>query len=207
MIGARVLLVRHAPTAATRRGVFAADEPLDPRGRQQAAALAGMLPAIEALVSPAARAVETAVLAGYADATRDPDLGEADFGAWAGRRLDDVGREDPAALRRWLTEPDAAPPGGESIADLMRRVARLLARLRDRQAVCFTHGGPIKAAVVHALGAPLAAVWRVDVAPCSVTELRPRSDGGWTVAGVNRPGRPGGQHRPTSTAAVVRTAP
>ncbi len=32
MVGARVLLVRHAPTAATRRGVFAADERLDPRG-------------------------------------------------------------------------------------------------------------------------------------------------------------------------------
>ncbi len=41
-----------------------------------------------------------------------------------------------------------------------------------------------QAAVVLALGAPLSAFWRIDVAPLGVTELRAH-DGRWTVGRVN----------------------
>ena len=54
----------------------------------------------------------------------------------------------------------------------------------DGRAVAITHGGVVKAAVVHALGAPLAAFWQVDVSPLSITELHAH-DGRWTVARVN----------------------
>jgi hypothetical protein len=37
---------------------------------------------------------------------------------------------------------------------------------------------------VHALGAPPAAFWRVDVTPLGLTELHAH-DGRWTVARVN----------------------
>jgi broad specificity phosphatase PhoE len=39
-----LLLVRHAPTAATRAAAFPLDEPLDDDGRAAAASLAGALP-------------------------------------------------------------------------------------------------------------------------------------------------------------------
>jgi broad specificity phosphatase PhoE len=52
------------------------------------------------------------------------------------------------------------------------------------RAIAVTHAGVVKAAVVHALGAPAAAFWRVDVAPLAVTELHAH-DGRWTLTRVN----------------------
>ena len=85
-----------------------------------------------------------------------------------------------------MTDPHAAPHGGESLAALLGRVAGWL----DAQAACHgrgiavTHAGVVKAAVVHALGAPAAAFWRVDVTPLALTELHAH-DGRWTVTRVN----------------------
>jgi broad specificity phosphatase PhoE len=55
---------------------------------------------------------------------------------------------------------------------------------RDGRTIAVTHGGVVKAAVVHALAAPPDAFWRVDVAPLALTELHAH-DGRWTVARVN----------------------
>jgi uncharacterized protein (DUF1800 family) len=52
-----------------------------------------------------------------------------------------------------------------------------------------THsGGPIRAAVAHALGAPLAAIWRIEAAPLGVAELHCH-DGSWRVMRLNAPVR------------------
>jgi broad specificity phosphatase PhoE len=176
----RLLLVRHAPTAATRAFAFPLDEPLDAPGRTAAAALAAALPSrCEVLSSPALRCLETAAAAGR-EAVCDDALAECDFGGWGGLTLADV---DASA---WMTDPDAAPPGGESLRGFAARVARWLDEQAgcDGAAVAITHGGVVKAAVVHALGAPAAAFWRVDVTPLAVTELHAH-DGRWTVARVN----------------------
>jgi broad specificity phosphatase PhoE len=85
-----------------------------------------------------------------------------------------------------MTDPDAAPHGGESLAQVLARVRGWL----DAQAglsgtaVAITHAGVVKAAVVAALDAPPSAFWRIDVAPLSVTELHAH-DGRWTVTRVN----------------------
>src|SRR5262245_21156138 len=179
----RLLLVRHAPTDATRRAAFPGDEPLDEDARRQVAALAGRLPrSYEALSSPALRCRETARAAGL-EATAEPALAECDFGAWAGRSLAEI---DEAAARAWMTDPESAPHGGESLSQFARRVAGWLdeqAR-RDGAAVAVTHAGVVKGALVHALGAPLASFWRIDVAPLAITELHAH-DGRWTVSRVN----------------------
>ncbi|MDQ3931920.1 MAG: histidine phosphatase family protein [Actinomycetota bacterium] len=184
----RVLLVRHAPTSSTRRAAFPADEELDARGRVEAATLRGTLPRVTALTSPARRASETATLAGFREATVEPALAECGFGRWSGRTFREVQHDDPDHFAAWLADPEACPPGGESIGRLVSRVAGLLESLRSGPpTLSFTHGGPIKAAIVYALEAPMAAVWRVDVAPCSVTELHSRREGGWTLARMNVP--------------------
>jgi broad specificity phosphatase PhoE len=185
---AAVLLVRHAPSEATRGFRFPADEPLDDGGRTEAAALAGLLRADAAVTSPAVRCRETARLAGFAAARIDPGFAELDFGRWAGRDPHEVGRETPLDLERWYGEPTSAPHGGEGLEDLAGRLRGSLHRLRGgRRTVVFTHGGPIKVATLMALGAPLTAVWNLDVAPCSITELRARPDGGWTLTSCNVP--------------------
>jgi broad specificity phosphatase PhoE len=49
-----------------------------------------------------------------------------------------------------------------------------------------THAEVVKAAVVHALGAPLAAFWRIDSSPLALTELHAH-DGRWTLVRLNAP--------------------
>jgi broad specificity phosphatase PhoE len=179
----RLLLVRHAPTDATRELAFPRDEPLDDDARAQAALLAERLPKrCDALSSPALRCRETAHAAGL-DAVPDPALAECDFGDWAGRSLADI---DASAARDWMTDPDARPHGGESLTAFAGRVASWLddQASQDGSAVAVTHGGVVKGALVHALGAPLAGFWQIDVAPLTVTELHAH-DGRWTITRVN----------------------
>lgn len=187
--------MRHASTAAVRHAAFGADEPLDGAGHDEAAALRDALPAAgEVLVSPALRARETAAAAGLTGAREVAALAECDFGRWAGRALADVDREEPDAVRAWMSEPGAAPHGGESLIALMARVGGWLAdqaRL-EGSAIAVTHAGVIRAAVAHALGAPPSACWRIEVAPASVSELCAH-DGNWTVARLNE--RPRAVHR------------
>jgi broad specificity phosphatase PhoE len=183
----RLLLVRHAPTAATRATRFPVDEPLDERGRVAAASLGAALPAgCEALTSPALRCRQTAEAAGLSAPSVDPALAECDFGTWTGRSLADVHEAEPETAEAWMLDPHARPHGGESLATFAARVSRWLdcqAQL-DGRAVAVTHAGVVKAAVVHALGAPLDAIWRIDAAPLAITELHAH-DGRWTVTRVN----------------------
>ena len=177
--------MRHAPTSATRANAFPVDEPLDDRGRLAAAALAAALPKrCDVLSSPALRCRQTAEAAGL-EARLDERLAECDFGRWAGTTLQEV---EPDAGRAWMLDPDAAPHGGESLRAFAGRIAAWIDGQAgiDGAAAAITHAGVVKAAVVHALGAPLAAFWRIDAAPLSVTELHAH-DGRWTVTRLNHP--------------------
>jgi broad specificity phosphatase PhoE len=184
----RLTLVRHAPSPATRRSAFPVDEPPDPRGLDEARALAPRMGRFDAAWSgPAARARQTAEALGL-DATIAPELDECDFGAWRGRTLAELDDEDPVAVAAWIEDPAAAPHGGESLLALLDRVGGwLAARAGDGQrVVAVTHAGVIRAALVCALDAPVQAFWRFDVAPLSRTVLHAH-DGLWTVRGVNLP--------------------
>lgn len=191
----RVLLVRHATSAGTRRAAFPATtgacardgcEPLDRAGAVQATALRGILPApSNCWASFAVRALETAWLAGY-DAQPSADLAECDFGRWAGLLPTEVHEADPDGLAAWYADPDAAPHGGERLGDVRARAAAVLTRAREfgGTVVVFTHGGLVKAALLEALGLGAQALWRLDVAPASVTELHPATRG-WRVVRMN----------------------
>jgi broad specificity phosphatase PhoE len=179
-----LLLVRHAPTAATRASTFPLDEPLDERGAAAAALLGAALPPrCAALTSPALRCRQTAEAAGLRDPRVEPALAECDLGTWGGRTLADVHEAEGLG---WIGDPESCAHGGESLVAFAARVSRWLdgqARLEGR-AVAVTHAGVVKAAVVHALRAPLAAFWQVDVAPLGITELHAH-DGRWTITCVN----------------------
>jgi broad specificity phosphatase PhoE len=179
----RLLLVRHAATSATRASAFPADEPLEDGARDAAAALARALPRhCEVLSSPALRCRQTAEAAGL-DPRLDERLAECDFGRWAGATLAEIEPEDG---RVWMLDPDAAPHGGESLRAFAGRIARWIDELAgsDGATAAITHAGVVKAAVVHALDAPLPSFWRIDAAPLSLTELHAH-DGRWTVTRLN----------------------
>lgn len=187
----RLLLVRHAPTAATRRAAFDAGEPVDARGLEAAAGLAGLLPVrAGALMSPALCCRQTAEAAGLA-AEAEPALRGWDVGAWAGLDLAEVAARDPARAAAWRADPHAAPPGGETLAELSARVGAWLDGVGGAAPdgasgwlVAVTHAEVVRLAVLHALGAPLAAFWQLDVGPLSVTELHAQG-GRWRVVRVN----------------------
>jgi broad specificity phosphatase PhoE len=184
----RLILVRHAPTEATRAAAF----PLDERPDRAALAVASRLAAIvprhaETCSSPARRCVETARAAGL-DPRLDPALAECDFGDWGGRPLSEVWEEDPGGAAAWMADPEACPHGGESLSAFSARIGAWLDSQARGEGSTFavTHGGVVKAAVVRALGAPLDAFWRVDVEPLAITELHAH-EGRWTVARANAP--------------------
>ena len=181
--------MRHAPTAATRSYAFPADEPLDQRGIAAATELSAPARA-EVVCSPSERCRATAEAAGLTIGSIEPAIAECDFGSWCGRSLDELVAERPADTRRWMADPDSAPHGGESLRAFVARVAGWLDEQARQDGTCLaiTHGGVVKAAVVHALGAPIEAFWRVDCAPLARTELHAHQ-GRWTLTNVNVPVR------------------
>ena len=82
-------------------------------------------------------------------------------------------RQTPEAVAAWLRDPSAAPHGGESILALLERVADWLSGEQSKAArtIVVTHAAVIRAAVVHAIGAPPQSFWRIDIAPLSITRL------------------------------------
>jgi broad specificity phosphatase PhoE len=178
----RLLLISHPATAAQRKGTFPADDPLDARAVEEATAFrashAGLLNTDVALSSPAACALETAQALGLA-AKAVPDLADADFGRWRGRRLLDVANEETDALDTWTRDPSSAPHGGESFDALTLRVGSWLDAFEHRGTViAVTHASVIRAALMHVLQAPSATFARIEVPPLSVVELQ-RSERGW----------------------------
>jgi broad specificity phosphatase PhoE len=180
-------LVRHGPTSATQRRAFASDEPLLDGAQASAARLGQWLPAdAQTLSSPAVRCRETAAAAGL-EAEVDSGLAQVDIGCWRGRRFADVHAEEPEAMSGWLADPDACPHGGESLAALYSRTSGWLDGARGVTSavlVAITHSEIIRAAILHALDAPLRGFWQLEVAPLSITELHLYDDA-WNVVRVN----------------------
>ncbi|MGN5236304.1 histidine phosphatase family protein [Rhodococcus sp. SJ-3] len=173
----RLFLISHASTHAQQHVRFPADDPLSERGRRELDRVAA--PVIDrALTAPEVRTVDTAAALGWS-ATVEPALRDLDCAKWSGVPMDSIAEVELAA---WLTDPVSAPHGGEAIVDLIARVGAWLDTFDEspERIGVVTHPAIIKAAVVHALGAPASAFWRVDVRPLSVTRLNGRV-GRWTV--------------------------
>ncbi|MGQ0576309.1 MAG: histidine phosphatase family protein [Pseudonocardia sp.] len=176
----RVTFLTPAPTAATARAAFPADEPLDDRGRAWArAGRGGPGRADHAQRGPERACVETAAALGL-DPIADHGLADWDLGRWAGRTLDDVATEHLDDVRAWLSDPLAAPHGGESLTALLARTQGWLATRPPGHTLAVCGTAVVRAAVVSVLDAPAAAFWRLDVGPMTRTDLRGGPDR-WTV--------------------------
>lgn len=195
---ATVLLVRHGRTTANTSGVLAGWTPgvgLDDTGRAQVEALGRRIASAGITVarivsSPLQRCEETArILVGAAAAgipVEDDDrLGEARYGAWTGRKLSELVKEDlwrvvqdqPSAVRF----PDGDDFPGESMAGMQSRALDAV-RSIDAEVeashgagalwVAVSHGDVIKAVLADAAGAHLDQFQRIHVDPASVSAVR-----------------------------------
>ncbi|MFD9593006.1 histidine phosphatase family protein [Kitasatospora sp. NPDC059973] len=178
----RVMLVAPVIGSELRTARFGDDGPPDEAALAAARTAACALPApARAFTSPAPRCRRTAEALGLG-AEPAPHLADLDVGAWRGRSLDEVAATDPAALAAWMSDPAAAPHGGESVAALVTRVGGWLDGWAGDAGRVLVVAEPavVRAAVVHALGLPPAVFWRLDVRPLSVTELSGRA-GRWNL--------------------------
>ena len=162
----RLVLVAHAATAATRNGAFPIDEAVErpaeigPVEHRAAQVLSG----------PELRCTQTAAALGWRP-TVIPGLADLDAGDWAGQDLGDLFATEPDAVQRWMTDPAAKPPGGESLMDLVRRVGEVLDGLDwpDGRTVIVTTPLVIRAAITHLLQAQL--LFAIDIEPLSASTL------------------------------------
>src|SRR5690606_26425194 len=90
----------------------------------------------------------------------------------------------------WLASADARPTGGgESFTAVARRTAlardKALARYAGRTVLIVSHVTPIKTLLRLALGAPPEAVFRMELAPASLSEIAYYQDGNASVRRFN----------------------
>lgn len=161
--------------ACVRHGVFPdASPPALPPG------LAAHLPQTGAVLWPA----ESCPAGRTGQFHPTPALRTAAMGEWQGRALKDMPATD---LERWVSDPDFAPPGGESRSMLMQRVAAWLAELppAPRHLTALADATVIRAIVIAALGGTAAMLPRLDIAPHSRTVLTRHAM--WRVSSTGTP--------------------
>jgi len=176
-VAQRLILVAHGATAGTRELLFGdRTELADPGGVPPES---GRVAAWWSAPEPACRATARA-LGGRPEELAD--LSGLDVGSWAHRTLSDVGGADPDALTAWLSDPEAVPHGGESLARLVARVGAACDARRwpDGRNVVVVTPLVARALAAHALGAGPEVIFRIDLAPLGRVGLS-RAGAGWRL--------------------------
>ncbi len=157
MPGPEIVLVRHGETLWSRSGKHTGrtDIPLTEEGRGQSERVGDTLRGrqfVLVLSSPLQRAAETCRLAGLGDvAVLREELMEWDYGAYEGRTTPEIRTDVPG----WSLWRDGVP-GGETAADVGRRVDGVIAELAavDGDVALFAHGHVLRVLAARWLGLP-----------------------------------------------------
>jgi broad specificity phosphatase PhoE len=115
----------------------------------------------------------------------EPALRGCRHGRWSGLGLAEAQAMDgEAALLAWLTDPAAAPHGGESFTDVMRRVGAWLDdRAQDGgHGVAVSHPEVARSAVLKAIGGRPDGFARIDAGPLARVVLT--FDRGWRLRAI-----------------------
>ena len=177
---AMVMLMRH-PRTALRQDIILGqiDADLAPEEVEQLPGLAGIAAALspKRIVSSDLRRCSRLgqMIADAAEVPLEIDSvwREQSFGDWEGLTWDEVAESFPDEhekfFKHWVTR---RPPGGESFAEVARRIEKALQKLSDGpKTLVITHAGPIRGAVSIAAGNPLEDAFDVDVEHGQVVEL------------------------------------
>jgi broad specificity phosphatase PhoE len=205
----RLLLIRHAETLwnRERRWQGHADIPLTDNGLAQAARLGAHLRAEEPSVavvyaSDLRRASDTAREIADALGTAvvcDPKWREIAVGHWTGLNRDEIKERYGEEWRRIAAGEDLPRGGGETFAEFSTRVLEALGALRDRHpsecVAVVTHGGVVRALLLHVLGLPWIRMREVEAVGNTAVSEVVWADDRWHVVRRN--------HSPHLEASVV----
>lgn len=181
----RILLLRHGHVAGIvpKRFRGRLDLPLSDEGRGQARKAATY---VAARYSPAA--VYSSPLQRCRDSAAElasrfslpvqvvDGLTDTDYGQWQGRLASDIAREEVSRYAQWQDAPDTVMfPGGESLAQVSTRATAALESLAGQHPgqtiALYSHDSVIRTILLTVLCAPLSTYHRLEVDPCSLTEL------------------------------------
>jgi broad specificity phosphatase PhoE len=150
-------VIRHGETEWSRDGRHTShtEVELTPVGEDVARGLAKRLEGVEfdlVLTSPRLRTRRTAELAGFAHAHVDDDLAEWDYGDYEGITSAEI-RESVPGWTVW-THPT---PGGETAAQVSRRLDRVVAKVRANggRVLVFSHGHASRGLAARWLAQPV----------------------------------------------------
>ncbi|HEX8732857.1 MAG TPA: histidine phosphatase family protein [Ktedonobacterales bacterium] len=180
----RFLLVRHGQSTfnvENRLPGQLPNVPLTDEGRRQAhqaaIALAGLR--LSAVVSsPLERARETAeiIARGWELPVREePRLMDTDIGAWAGRTISEVAKDDPG-WAKFLEKPTAPPDGIEGFEQVRERAVAVIEALRadptaGDDVVVVAHADVIKLIIANYTSAPLDGARFIVIGNASISAL------------------------------------
>lgn len=170
---AKLRMLCHAATAATRNNGFPDDDPIEPSGIERLEAFASSLPRFDRIIcAPARAAGQTASVLRLPRVEIESALRDLDYGRWKGRTLAAVSADDASAFASWTTTAEANPHGGESIAMLIERVGRWLdLGPFEGRLLAISHQAVLRAAIVHVLAAPATSFWAIDAGPLTVVDF------------------------------------
>ena len=163
----RFILLRHGQTAhsAEHRLSGTSNPELTELGKEQARraaeALRSLVPIDAIVASPQTRAQQTAQAAadalGFDTFETIDGFREIDFGDFEGLTREEARKKDGEACAAWESSISKAPPNGESITALHRRVTRARLKLQEQREgqtiLVVTHMMPIKSVIRQGLGA------------------------------------------------------
>lgn len=197
----KVIFLRHGQTARSAEKKYAGHEDVELTefGRNQALAAARALASIENVAaiisSPLKRCTSTAKEVADAlglEFITERSFIECDFGSFDGLSFEQAHEQDPTAHDRWLSDPSLAPPGGESFAQVYRRVndavGEIVDKHRGKTVIIVTHVNPIKSALGYALGNETLIFSRTFLDVASISRIDYYKDGAFApavVRGVN----------------------
>jgi probable phosphoglycerate mutase len=110
------------------------------------------------------------------------DLFDLDYGEWTDRTHEEIRAAQPVQYRLWKTQPHLMRfPGGISLQDVAMRVADALryvvATHPDGTIVMVGHDSGNRSLLLHLMGLPLSAYWRLQQSPCNISEITIGDDG------------------------------
>ncbi len=185
---ARLILARHGLTDynAQKRYQGRIDIPLNKTGLAQAHFLNKRLAAVQldaVYCSDLQRAAKTAEIAleghSYGQPPRSvPLLREISGGQFEGLMWEEINTRFPEKATAWLADrANVAPPGGENLLQVARRIDQALAQIQEEvpspeaTILLVLHGGIISVMLCQLMGMALDRLWQWRVDTCSVTIL------------------------------------
>ena len=146
-----IYLIRHGKTEANEKHLYcgSTDLPLSDAGKAELRTFRYKIENVRFITSGMKRTNETLnILFGVVSHSQDPRFREVDFGIFEMHSYEEL--KNAPAYRLWLTGDNEAngPPGGESGAQMTRRVLEAFRKIPDGTALV-THGGVIAAIMAH----------------------------------------------------------